>query len=43
MNGMRLTFANDAAHDLIVAVASGRLDEVPAIAASLQAHARHRP
>jgi death on curing protein len=43
MNGMRLTFANDEAHDLIVAVASGRLDEVPAIAASLQAHARHRP
>jgi death on curing protein len=32
MNGMRLTLANDEAYDLVMDVASGRLDDVPAIA-----------
>jgi death-on-curing protein len=36
MNGVRLTLANNEAYDLIVDVASGRLDEVPAIAARLE-------
>jgi death on curing protein len=36
MNGVRLTFTNDEAYELIVDVASGRLDEVPAIAARLE-------
>jgi death on curing protein len=35
LNGMRLTLTNDEAYDLIVDVASGRLDDVPAIAAVL--------
>ncbi len=35
MNGLRLTTTNDEAYDLIVAVASGQLDDVPAIAAVL--------
>lgn len=36
MNGMRLTLTNDEAYDLVIDVASGRLDEVPAIASVLQ-------
>jgi death on curing protein len=35
LNGMRLTLTNDEAYDLIVDVASGGLDDVPAIAAVL--------
>lgn len=37
MNGRRLTLSNDQAHDLIIAIASGDLDEVPAIAERLAA------
>ena len=37
LNGRRLTLSNDQAHDLIVAIASGDLDEVPAIAERLAA------
>ena len=32
VNGSRLTLTNDEAHDFIVAIAAGDLDEVPAIA-----------
>jgi len=37
LNGRRLTLSNDQAHDLIIAIASGDLDEVPAIAERLAA------
>jgi death-on-curing protein len=36
VNGFRLTLTNDEAYDLIIAVASGRLDDVPAIASALR-------
>jgi death-on-curing protein len=36
MNGVRLTLTNDEAYDLIVAVASGRLDHVGVLAARLE-------
>jgi death on curing protein len=36
MNGLRLTLTNDEAYDLVVDVASGRLDDVSAIAARLE-------
>ncbi|HWT92309.1 MAG TPA: type II toxin-antitoxin system death-on-curing family toxin [Solirubrobacteraceae bacterium] len=36
MNGVRLTLSEDAAYDLIIAVASGALDDVAPIAAALQ-------
>jgi death-on-curing protein len=32
MNGMRLTLTNEEAYDLIIDVASGQIDDVPAIA-----------
>lgn len=35
MNGFRLTLTNDEAYDLIIQVASGRLDTVPEIASAL--------
>jgi death on curing protein len=36
MNGFKLTFTNDEAYDLVMAVASGQLDEVGAIAKRLE-------
>lgn len=36
INGVRLRLTNDAAYDLVVAVASGALTDVPAIAARLR-------
>jgi death on curing protein len=36
INGMRLTLTNKEAYDLVIDVASGRLDDVPAIASFLQ-------
>ena len=36
LNGRRLILTNDEAYDLVMAVASGRLDAVDAIAAVLQ-------
>lgn len=36
MNGLRLTMTNDQAYDLVMAVASGEMDDVPSIAATLQ-------
>lgn len=35
INGRRLTFTEDAAYEFIIAVASGELDDVPAIASTL--------
>ena len=35
MNGMRLTLSNDEAYELVMSVAKGELDDVPAIAARL--------
>jgi death-on-curing protein len=42
MNGLRLTFGNDEAYDLIISVATGRTDDVPSIAAALEAHSEPR-
>lgn len=36
MNGMRLTWTNDEAYEIIVAIASGTLDEVHEIAATIE-------
>ena len=36
INGWRLTLTNDEAYDLVIAVASGELDDLQAIADSLQ-------
>jgi death-on-curing protein len=36
VNGRRLTASNDEAHDVIIAIAEGRLDSVPDIAAALE-------
>ena len=38
LNGMRLTLTNDQAYDLIIEVASGEKDDVPAIASVLKRH-----
>jgi death on curing protein len=35
VNGMRLTLTDDEAYDLVIDVASGRLDDVPSIASVL--------
>jgi death-on-curing protein len=40
MNGVSLTMTDDEAYDLIVDVASGQLDEVPAVAVALSVAAR---
>jgi death on curing protein len=42
MNGFRLTFTNDEAHDLVVAVAAGDLDDVSVIAERLAARSEPR-
>ena len=42
MNGIRLTLSNDEAYDLVINVATGLLDDVPSIAAVLEAHSRPR-
>jgi death on curing protein len=42
MNGMRLTLTNDQAYKLVIDVASGRLDDVHAIASVLQSGAEAR-
>jgi death-on-curing protein len=36
LNGLRLTFTNDEAYDLVMSVATGELDDVPHIAAVLE-------
>ena len=42
MNGLRLTLSNDEAYDFIIAVATGELDEVAAIAGVLAASTEAR-
>ncbi|KJC64395.1 death on curing protein [Agreia bicolorata] len=42
MNGRRLTWTNDEAYELIVAIASGTLDEVNEIAATIERGSTHR-
>ena len=37
VNGLRLTLSNDDAYDLVIAVAAGEIDDVPTIAARLEA------
>ena len=41
IDGLRLTLDNDGAYDLVVAVATGELDEVASIAAHLAAATEH--
>ncbi len=43
LNGRRLTLTNDEAYELVMAVASGRLDDVCAIAARLGPATEKRP
>ena len=38
INGLRLTLSNDEAHDLIMAVAAGEIDDIEPIAARLRSH-----
>jgi death-on-curing protein len=40
LNGRRLTFSNDEAYDVVIAVATGELDEVSAIAEKLARYTR---
>ena len=42
VNGMRLTFTNDEAYDLVIDVATGTLDDIALIAARLEAHTAAR-
>ncbi len=42
INGMRLTLTNDEAYDLVIDVASGKLDDVPTIACVLEAGSEER-
>jgi death-on-curing protein len=42
VNGMRLTLTNDEAYDLVVGVASGKLDDVRTIASVLEAGSEER-
>jgi death-on-curing protein len=42
LNGMRLTLTNDEAYDLVIGVASGKLDDVRTIASVLEAGSEKR-
>ncbi len=42
VNGMRLTLTNDQAYELVIDVAAGSVDDVPAIASLLEASAERR-
>jgi death-on-curing protein len=42
INGMRLTLTNESAYDLVIDVASGRLDDVPTIASVLETSTEER-
>ena len=42
INGIRLTLTNDEAYDLVIDVATGRLDDVPLIAAVIASHTTPR-
>lgn len=43
INGQELTFSNDDAYDFVIAVATGDLDDVAAIATTLAGHTAARP
>lgn len=43
INGRRLTWTNNEAYDFVMDVASGRLEDVPTIAARIRAGSRARP
>lgn len=43
MNGVRLTLTNDEAYRLVMSVATGELDDVPAIAAALECGSARSP
>ncbi len=43
INDRQLTFSNDQAYDLVIAVATGKLDEVPTIASVLAPRLGQRP
>jgi death on curing protein len=42
MNGLRLTFSNDEAYELVMAVAAGHLDDVASIAEQLEAKTQQK-
>lgn len=42
VNGRKLTLSNDEAYELVIAVATGELEDVPAIAGVLAAHTEPR-
>ena len=42
MNGLRLTFNNDEAYELVMAVAAGDLDDVASMAAQLEAKTQQK-
>ena len=42
INGMRLTLTNDEAYELVMAVAGGRLDEIPELADQIRDGSRPR-
>lgn len=42
LNGMRLTLSNDEAYDLVIDVATGRLDDISAIASVLRGSTEDR-
>jgi death-on-curing protein len=42
VNGLRVAMSNDEAYDLIIAVATGELDEVPDLAPALDRHTAPR-
>lgn len=42
VNGMRLTLTNDQAYELVIDVAAGSVDDIPAIASLLEASAERR-
>jgi len=42
MNGVRLTLSNDEAYELVMAVAAGRLDEIPEISEKIRKGSRPR-
>ncbi len=42
INGWRLTLTNDEAYDLVIAIASGELDDLPVMADSLQTGSQSR-
>lgn len=42
MNGLRLTFSNDEAYELVIAIATGEIDDASQIAEALATHSASR-